>query len=534
MPERKLTRQYPIDLPAWQALKRHRSVFDTVSLAQLFADDPNRFERFTLAGGDLFLDYSKNILTRETCKLLGELADQCGIRESIAAMFSGDHVNVTENRAVLHAALRAEETDDTGGDEAGVSDIGSVLAAMAEFVDAVHGGHLRGASGSNIREIVNIGIGGSDLGPVMASRALRRYWRPGLRFHSVSNVDGTQLTDIKEKLDPAETLFVICSKTFTTLETMSNARQARQWVADSLGQAAVARHFAAASTNHEAMDAFGIRPDYRFGFWDWVGGRYSLWSAVGLSLALVIGMGHFRDLLAGGRSMDRHFIEAETTDNLPLMLALIGIWYNNFWDADSYAILPYDNRLARFPAYLQQLQMESNGKGVRIDGEPVQCSTGMVIWGEAGSNAQHSFYQLLHQGTRFVPADFILPVRSSGAGQEQQDLAIANCLAQSEALMEGFRSDDPHRQHPGNRPSNTILFDVLTPSILGQLVAAYEHRVFVEGVIWGINSFDQFGVELGKRLASSLEGAVTGAPYTGDNASTAGLLERARAARDRS
>ena len=532
MPERKPSRQYPNDLPAWQALKRHRSAFDGVSLTQLFADDPDRFENFSLAGGDLFLDYSKNLLTSETRQLLEDLADQAGVKESIAEMFAGVHINATEDRAVLHTALRAENTDDVGGDEPGVAEVGSVLAAMADFVDAVHAGELCGAGGAPIREIVNIGIGGSDLGPVMASRALRRYWRPPLRFHSASNVDGTQLADIKEELDPSETLFVICSKTFTTQETMSNARAARQWIAASLGEPAVAQHFAAASTNHAAMDAFGIRPDYRFGFWDWVGGRYSLWSAVGLSLALVIGTDNFRQLLAGGRAMDRHFLEARTTENLPMLLALIAIWYNNFWGADSQAILPYDNRLDRFPAYLQQLQMESNGKSVRTDGAPVQIDTGMVIWGEAGSNAQHSFYQLLHQGTRFVPADFLLPVRSSGAGQEQQDLAIANCLAQSEALMAGFESEDPHRRHPGNRPSNTILFDELTPHALGQLIAAYEHKVFVEGLIWGINSFDQFGVELGKRLASSLEAPARGAPYEGDNASTRGLLDRVRSARD--
>ena len=342
----------------------------------------------------------------------------------------------------------------------------------------------------------------------MARRALRNYWQPDMRFYSVSNVDGTQLADLKDELELDTTLFVVCSKTFTTQETMSNAQAARAWVVDALGERAVRRHFAAASTNHAAMDEFGIDPDLRFGFWDWVGGRYSLWSAVGLSLALVIGMDNFRRLLDGARHMDRHFRHTEFADNLPVLMALISVWYNNFFKAQSQAILPYDNRLDRFPAYLQQLQMESSGKRVRRDGKAVKTDTGMVIWGEAGNNAQHSFYQLLHQGTRFVPVDFIVPARSSGASQAQQDLAIANCLAQSEALMEGFESDDAFRVHPGNRPSTTITFAELTPEVLGQLIALYEHKVFVENAIWGVNAFDQYGVELGKKLAKTLEDRV--------------------------
>jgi glucose-6-phosphate isomerase len=344
-------------------------------------------------------------------------------------------------------------------------------------------------------------------------------------------VDGTQLVDLTERLDPEQTLFIICSKTFTTQETMTNANAASEWLSNALGGDAVMHHFAAASTNHDAMDAFGINPNYRFGFWDWVGGRYSIWSAVGLALALVIGVDRFWALLAGGRKMDQHFRTAPVEDNMPMLLALIGAWYNNFLGAESQAILPYDNRLDRFPAFLQQLQMESSGKGVRRDGRPVTCKTGQIIWGEPGNNAQHSFYQLLHQGTRFVPVDFILPAESSGGRQWQQDLAIANCLAQAEALMDGFEPPpgEPYRHHPGNRPSNMILLERLTPNTLGQLIALYEHKVFVEGVIWGINSFDQYGVELGKRLASDLLPAVRGlGQYEGKNDSTRGLLARIR------
>ena len=364
---------------------------------------------------------------------------------------------------------------------------------------------------------------------------MRHYWQPGMNYHSVSNVDGTQLVDLTERLDPEETLFVVCSKTFTTQETMTNANAASEWLATVLGDDAIGLHFAAASTNHEAMDVFGINPEYRFGFWDWVGGRYSIWSAVGLSLALVIGADRFWAMLAGARRMDQHFRTAPADANMPILMALIGIWYNNFFDAPSQAILPYDNRLDRFPAFLQQMQMESSGKRTRADGAPVTVDTGQVIWGEPGSNAQHSFYQLLHQGTRFVPVDFILPVKSSGATQQQQDLAVANCLAQGEALMDGFRAteDQPYRAHPGNNPSNTILMERLTPSSLGQLIALYEHKVFVEGVIWGINSFDQFGVELGKRLANDVLPGVAGqGAYSGDNPSTRGLLDRIRRAKD--
>ncbi len=526
--DRRLSARYPTDLPAWKRLvHHHRDEIRHRELKYMFARDKNRAKDFALKAGDLYFDYSKNHLNRKTRGLLVKLAEQADVPAAIEAMFSGELINQTEGRAVLHTALRSTPRDRVGKGVDGVSDVWKVLDQIEAFVNAVHDGSIAGASGNRFTDIVNIGIGGSDLGPVMASRALREYWVDGVTFHSASNVDGTQLADLVKSLDPETTLFVICSKTFTTLETMTNANAARAWIRKRLGAAAVESHFVAASTNHEAMNAFGIHPEYRFGFWDWVGGRYSLWSAVGLSLALVIGMDNFRRILAGGRVMDRHFRKAALEENMPVLMALISAWYNNFFDAESHAILPYDNRLDRFPAYLQQLQMESSGKRVRMDGNPVRCATGMVIWGEAGNNAQHSFYQLLHQGTRLIPADFLLPVHSSGASQKQQDLAIANCLAQSEALMDGFsgRGVESHRVHPGNRPSSTILFPELTPEVLGQLVAAYEHKVFVEGVIWGIGSFDQWGVELGKKLAQSLADTVSGkAPYSGSNPSTKALL----------
>ncbi len=410
------TSRYPTDLRAWAALKEHyRLQLRGRTLKDLFARDRERVQRFTASAGDITLDYSKNHLTAATRKLFVRLAKEAGVPAAIDAMFAGEHINVTEDRAVLHVALRSKISDTIALDTPGVREIWEVQTAMENFVEAVHTGEIAGHAGKRFSEIVNIGIGGSDLGPVMASRALRPFWKDGMRFHSVSNVDGTQLADLELALDPAVTLFVICSKTFTTQETMSNAKAARRWIVERLGEDAVRGHFVAASTNHTAMNDFGIHPDYRFGFWDWVGGRYSLWSAVGLSVALVTGMDVFRRLLAGGRVMDQHFRHAPLEVNLPVLLAMLAIGYNNFMGAETQAILPYDNRLDRFPAYLQQLQMESNGKSVRSDGKPVKCDTGMIIWGEAGNNAQHSFYQLLHQGTRLVPADFLLPVRSSGA-----------------------------------------------------------------------------------------------------------------------
>ena len=495
---RKLSARYPTDLPAWQKLTAHyREDMRDKTLRELFARDKKRAEKYSLQSGDLTLDYSKNHLNTTTRKLLAQLAKQADVAAAIEAMFAGDRINRTEDRSVLHVALRAKIADTVALETPGVAEVWEVLTKMDAFVEAVHSGEIKGSTGKRLTDIVNIGIGGSDLGPVMASRALRTFWHEGMRFHSVSNVDGTQLDDLKQELDPETTLFVVCSKTFTTLETMTNAHAARAWIIERLDELAVQYHFVAASTNHEAMDEFGIRSDFRFGFWDWVGGRYSLWSAVGLSLALVIGMDNFRGILSGGRRMDMHFRQAPPAENMPVLLAMLGIWYNNFFGAESQAILPYDNRLDRFPAYLQQLQMESSGKSVRMDGKPVRCDTGMIIWGEAGNNAQHSFYQLLHQGTRLVPVDFILPGTSP--------LSAANCLAQAEALRDGTGDADvePYRVHAGNRPSNIIHYKRMTPEVLGQLIALYEHKVFVEGVIWGIDSFDQWGVELGKKLTNA-------------------------------
>ena len=527
---RKLSARYPTDLNAWQALKVHyRDSMRSKSLKDLFARDKQRAEKFTLEAGDLTLDYSKNHLNATTRRLLLRLAKEAQVPAAIEALFAGEKINATEDRSVLHAALRAKMSDTVALETEGVTEVWETLNAIEEFVDKVHAKKIRGHTGKRLKHIVNIGIGGSDLGPVMASRALRPYWKKKMRFHSVSNIDGTQLADLMKELKAEKTLFVICSKTFTTIETMTNANAAKAWISDRLGNAAVQDHFVAASTNHEAMDAFGIRPEFRFGFWDWVGGRYSIWSAIGLSLALVTGMDTFRRLLNGGRIMDLHFRHSALDENIPVLLALLGVWYNNFFGAQSQAILPYDNRLDRFPAYLQQLQMESSGKSARMDGKPVKCDTGMVIWGEAGNNAQHSFYQLLHQGTRLIPLDFLVPARSSGGSQDQQDLAVAQCLAQSEALMDGFNEEglESHQVHKGNNPSNTVLFPELTPETLGQLIALYEHKVFVEGVIWGIDSFDQWGVELGKKVATSLTGpVVAGKGYKGSNPSTRNLLKR--------
>jgi len=526
--ERNLSTRYPTDLRAWQALKTHyREDMRRRALSELFRRDKRRVERFKLKAGDLVLDYSKNHINSKTCKLFARLANEANVPSAIRAMYSGAHINRSEDRPALHVALRSKISDTIALETNGVREIWEVLAWMDEFIEGVHAGQITGSSGKKLTQIVNIGIGGSDLGPVMACRALRHYWKNGMRFHSVSNVDGTQLDDLKKVLDPEETLFVICSKTFTTLETMTNARSARRWIVDRLGKDAVVDHFVAASTNHDAMDVFGIHPDHRFGFWDWVGGRYSIWSAVGLSLALVTGMDVFGRVLAGGRVMDQHFLQAPIVENMPVVLAMLGIWYNNFFGAETQAILPYDNRLDRFPAYLQQLHMESNGKSVRMDGKAVKTDTGMIIWGEAGNNAQHSFYQLLHQGTRLVPIDFILPAKASGGDQSQHDLAVVNCLAQAEALMDGFDEVgvEPYRRHKGNNPSNTIVFETLKPETLGQLIALYEHKVFVEGVVWGIDSFDQWGVELGKTLASALTSAATDpAQPAGGNASTQSLL----------
>ncbi len=540
MYERTLSRRFPADLPAWTLLEEHyRSTGSSLDIGTSFRRDSRRAERFSMTAGDLYVDYSKHRIAPTTMRLLTRLAREAGVIDLRDAMFAGDHINTTEDRAVLHVALRARKSDRyRDGQQNCTKDVLAVREQMSQFVKGVHNGRLCGHGGRKFTDIVNIGIGGSDLGIAMAVRALGHLRGKRPVVHCVSNVDGTQLADLQRTLNPATTLFVICSKTFTTQETMSNARAARRWLVSKLGKNAVHKHFAAASTNHQAMDKFGINPDYRFGFWDWVGGRYSLWSAIGLSIALSVGWNQFEAMLDGGRKIDLHFRKAKLEKNAPVVMALLSIWYRSFFGTGSHAILPYDNRLDRFPAFLQQLQMESNGKSVRVDGLPVNVPTGGVIWGEAGNNAQHSFYQLLHQGTDLIPADFIAPVRSSGGGQGQQRLALANCLAQSRALMVGRPARElakaarsprdrdliSHRVHPGNRPSTTILLPQLDASTLGQLIAIYEHKTFVEGVLMGVNSFDQWGVELGKVLATEMAAGLQSPKSMDSDRSTKALL----------
>jgi glucose-6-phosphate isomerase len=559
----KKTASWPKGLKAWRALREHyRDDIARRHLRALFKRDPERFTRFSVEAEGLLLDYSRNLVTRKTLRLLQRLAAEAGVEAMRERMFAGEHINNTEDRAVLHVALRADRDDPfLDGDFDATAAVHEVLDRMDAFVRAVHSGQYAGhGTGRRITDVVNIGIGGSDLGIAMAVEALAGYAVPGIRVHCVSNIDGVGLGDVLARVEPGTTLFVICSKTFTTLETLTNARAAREWFVERLGAEAVRTHFVGVSTNHAAMDEFGISPTNRFGFWDFVGGRYSLWSAVGLSIALAIGMDNFRALLAGARAMDRHFHAAPPDENLPVLLGLLSAWNTGFLGCESLAVLPYDSRLARFPAYLQQLHMESNGKRVGRDGRPVSVPTAPVLWGEPGSNAQHSFYQLLHQGTRKVAVDFLAPVLASGPSQAQHDLALANLLAQARALSEGLdiaevraqleaaivppeEGDEeaaalygsklaaakalaPHKVHPGNHPSTTLLFRRLDPETLGKLIALYEHKVFVESVIWGVNAFDQWGVELGKKLAGELAGAVANPDgFQGGDASTRGLLD---------
>jgi glucose-6-phosphate isomerase len=511
-------------LPEWQALKTLAATDGTRHLRDLFAEQPQRFNEFSRCDMDLLFDFSRQRVTQPVLQGLLKLAEARGLRERIAAMFNGDIINTSEQRAVLHTALRAgpDRSIQVNGQDV-MPEVRANLERMRQFVDGVHTGRIQGFNGKTFTDVVNIGIGGSDLGIVMATEALARYRHRNINMHCVSNIDGSQLSDVLEKLDPARTLFVVCSKTFTTLETLSNAKLARQWVVDRLGAGAVSRHFAAVSTNAKALDAFLIAPQNRFTMWDWVGGRYSLWSAVGLSIALAIGMDNFDILLSGARLMDEHFQTTPFENNYPVLMGMLGVWNRNFLGFDSHAVLPYDQRLHRLPAYLQQLDMESNGKCVTRDGEPVEWDTGPVLWGEPGSNAQHSFFQLLHQGTARVALDFIAPVNASSEYQGQQNLALANCFGQAQAFALGYSADEVHAEltargmnaatidrlkshkiHPGNRPSSLLLFPRLGPKTLGKLIALYEHKVFVQGVIWGINSFDQWGVELGKKLADSL------------------------------
>jgi glucose-6-phosphate isomerase len=524
-------------LPEWRALASHSEALGRRHLRDLFAADPQRFEGLSRCELNLLLDFSRQRVTAETIELLLSLAKARGLRERIDSMFAGDRINGTEERAVLHVALRNRSGRPVLLDGQDVMpEVNASLAKMRSFVAGVHGGRIHGATGKTFTDIVNIGIGGSDLGIVMATEALAKFRNRNIRLHCVSNIDGVQLGDVLEKVDAARTLFIICSKTFTTLETLSNAKIARQWIVDRMGEGAPARHFAAVSTNAKAMDAFLIPPQNRFTMWDWVGGRYSVWSAVGLSVALALGMDQFELMLEGGHEMDEHFRAAPFERNLPVLMGLIGVWNRNFLGIDSLAVLPYDQRLHRFPAYLQQLEMESNGKRTRMTGEPVAWDTGAVIWGEPGSNAQHSFFQLLHQGTANVALDFLAPVNASSPWQEQQNLALANCFAQAQAFAfgqdesqvradlagKGLSEQDiarliPHKLHPGNRPSSVILFPRLGPKTLGRLIALYEHKVFTQSVIWGINAFDQWGVELGKKLADSLAPALANPAASADD-----------------
>ncbi|MEJ2686791.1 MAG: glucose-6-phosphate isomerase [Gammaproteobacteria bacterium] len=531
---------------AWRALTDHYYEIRPLQMSDLFASDPQRFERFSLRFEDILVDYSKNRITEETMGLLLDLARERDVPGWIEKMFTGEKINTTENRAVLHVALRNRSNRPIVVDGADVMpEVNRVLEQMRAFTESVRAGEWRGYTGEAITDVVNIGIGGSDLGPVMVTEALRPYGHERLQVHFVSNVDGTQIVETLKALDPARTLFVVSSKTFTTQETLTNAHTARDWFLDSAGdEKAIAKHFVAVSTNAEAVTRFGIDREHMFEFWDWVGGRYSLWSAIGLSIALFIGMDRFEELLAGGHAMDEHFRTAPLQESLPVVLGLLGIWYNDFFGAQTHAILPYDQYLHRFPAYFQQGDMESNGKRTARDGHLVDYDTGPVIWGEPGTNGQHAFYQLIHQGTRLVPADFLAAVESHNPVGEHQRILLSNFFAQTEALMKGKTEAQvraeleeqgmegealerllPHKLFPGNRPTNSILYRKLTPRTLGSLIALYEHKIFVQGIIWNINSFDQWGVELGKALAKAiLPELAGGGPVASHDSSTNGLI----------
>ncbi len=531
----------------WKALETHATTFAERPLTRLFEEDPDRFKRLSLTLDDMLVDLSKNIWDAETRRLLAKLARACGLEERREAMFSGMAINETENRAVLHVALRAPRGANITADGRNVvPDVHDVLDHMADFAQRIRSGGILGATGRTFTDVVNIGIGGSDLGPAMVTAALRPY-HDGPRVHFVSNVDGAHIADTTRDLDPETTLVIVASKTFTTIETMTNAATARAWIAGALGEAAVGDHFAAVSTALDKVAAFGIDAARVFGFWDWVGGRYSVWSAIGLPVMLAIGPEHFGRFLAGAHAMDEHFRTAPLEDNIPVQLGLLGVWYRDVLGFSARAVLPYDQRLARLPAYLQQLDMESNGKSVTLSGQPVTRDTGPLVWGEPGTNGQHAFYQLLHQGTTVIPCEFIVAAEGHEPTLARHHAMLkANCLAQSEALMTGrtraavearLRAEGkseadiarlaPHRVFPGNRPSTTIAYERLTPFALGRLIALYEHRVFVEGTIWGINSFDQWGVELGKELATELLPLIEGIePAVGRDPSTLGLIAR--------
>ena len=530
----------------WKSLELHQQTLSSVHMRNLFTDNPDRFDQFSLQCGELFLDYSKNRITNETLSLLFDLARQSDVEGRRDAMFSGEPINVTERRAVLHTALRnMSATPVQLGGEDVMPAVRHELDKMRLVSDQLRSGEWRGYTGKTISDVVNIGIGGSDLGPAMVTAALKPYRHPDLNVHFVSNVDGAHLQDTLASLDPERVLFIVASKTFTTQETMTNAHSARQWLLNTLeNDAAIAKHFVAVSTNAEAVTAFGINEDNIFGFWDWVGGRYSLWSVIGLPIAIAVGMDNFTALLAGAHRMDEHFRTAPLEQNMPVILALLGVWYRNFFSAASQAVLPYSQRLHRFSAYLQQLDMESNGKSTRRDGATVDYPTGPIIWGEPGTNGQHAFYQLIHQGTELIPCDFLIAACSDTPDDKHHPILLANFIAQTEALMKGKTEVEareelqgagilgaeqdalaPHKVFPGNRPSNSIVYRQLCPETLGSLIALYEHKVFVQGVIWDINSFDQWGVELGKQLATVILSELQQEqPASDHDASTNGLV----------
>jgi glucose-6-phosphate isomerase len=549
--------------PAWRALASHHAALRDVTMRDLFAKDPERFPRLTLEVEEMLVDYSKHRITDQTLKLLFDLAAQARVQEWQAKMFGGEKINRTENRAVLHVALRNRSNRPILVDGKDVMpEVNAVLAKMRAFTDSVRSGAWKGHTGKRITDIVNIGIGGSDLGPAMASQALTPYWHPEMRAHFVSNVDGTHLAEALRHVSPEQTLFIVASKTFTTQETLLNARSARAWLVEKLGtEAAVPKHFVAVSTATEEVKRFGIDPENMFVFWDWVGGRYSLWSAVGLSIELLVGADRFEEMLAGGHAMDGHFRSAPIERNAPILLAMLGIWYANFFGAETHAILPYDQYMSRFPAYFQQGDMESNGKRVDRDGQFIEdYTTGPIVWGEPGTNGQHAFYQLIHQGTRLVPCDFLAPLETHNPMGKHHEVLLANFFAQTEALMRGKTPEEaraeleaqklpdgtspatpergqdidervrelvPHKSFPGNRPTTSILVPRITPRTLGMLIALYEHKIFVQGIVWNIFSFDQFGVELGKQLAKKIEPELERPGVVASHdASTNGLINR--------
>jgi glucose-6-phosphate isomerase len=533
--------------PAWQALQNHQRQMEHVHMRDLFGGDPQRFERFSLRFEDILFDYSKNRVTGTTMALLFDLARQVNLTRAIQAMFSGEVINLTEKRAVLHTALRNRSNRPVLVDGKDVMpEVKRVLDKMRAFSGAVRSGAWTGYTGKAIRDVVNIGIGGSDLGPKMVCQALKPYAGPGLRLHFVSNVDGTDLVETLHSLNPETVLFLVASKTFTTQETMTNAHSARSWLLERAGdEAAVARHFAALSTNKELVTRFGIDPENMFEFWDWVGGRYSLWSAIGLSIALYLGMDRFEELLSGAYGVDEHFRTAPFESNIPVIMGLLGIWYNNFFGADSHAILPYDQYLVHFPAYFQQGDMESNGKSVTRQGQWVDYSTGPVIWGQPGTNGQHAFYQLIHQGTKLIPCDFLAAANSQNPLGDHHPILLSNYLAQTEALMKGRTEEEvraelvaqgysgeelerlvPAKTFPGNKPTNSFFYPQLTPRVLGALIAFYEHKIFTQGIVWDINSFDQMGVELGKQLAKAILPELKGEGKDSvHDSSTSGLID---------